>query len=68
VTILPVRLDSVAAMRSFEEIDHTAFRVYGRDMAELLENAAQAMRALDGPRAAQGSRWQRDRLKWKEST
>ncbi len=42
-------------MRSFEEIDHTAdraFRVTGRDMAALLENAARAMQALDrdGPR------------------
>ncbi len=40
-------------MRGFEEIDHTAdraFRVYGRDMAALLENAARAMQALDGPR------------------
>jgi len=38
---------------SFEEIDHTAdraFRVTGRDMADLLENAARAMRALDRPR------------------
>jgi len=37
-------------MRSFEEIDHTAdraFRVSGRDMAALLENAARAMQALD---------------------
>jgi SHS2 domain-containing protein len=36
---------------SFEEIEHTAdraFRVRGRDLAELLENAALAMRALDG--------------------
>jgi len=41
-------------MRGFEEIDHTAdraFRVTGRDMASLLENAARAVRALDGPRA-----------------
>ncbi len=40
---------------SFEEIDHTAdraFRVSGRDMAGLLENAARAMRALDGARTA----------------
>jgi SHS2 domain-containing protein len=40
-------------MKRFEEIDHTAdraFRVTGRDMAGLLENAARAMRALDGPR------------------
>jgi Archease protein family (MTH1598/TM1083) len=40
-------------MTSFEEIDHTAdraFRVTGRDMAALLENAAHAMQALDGPR------------------
>jgi SHS2 domain-containing protein len=40
-------------MMSFEEIEHTAdraFRVTGRDMAALLENAARAMRALDGPR------------------
>lgn len=42
-------------MKGFEEIDHTAdraFRVTGRDMASLLENAARAMRALDGPKAA----------------
>jgi SHS2 domain-containing protein len=42
----------VAEMRSFEEINHTAdraFRVTGRDMAALLENAARAMQALDGP-------------------
>ncbi|MGA7769680.1 MAG: archease [Candidatus Sulfotelmatobacter sp.] len=43
-------------MMSFEEIDHTsdrAFRVTGRDMAALLENAARAMQALDrdGPRS-----------------
>ena len=42
-------------MMSFEEIDHTAdraFRVTGRDMVALLENAARAMQALDsdGPR------------------
>jgi protein archease len=40
-------------MTNFEEIDHTAdraFRVYGLDMAALLENAARAMQALDGPR------------------
>jgi SHS2 domain-containing protein len=39
-----------AAMGS-EEVEHTAdraFRVRGRDLAELLENAAQAMVALDG--------------------
>jgi len=39
----------------FEEIDHTAdraFRVTGRDMASLLENAARAMQALDRPRPA----------------
>jgi SHS2 domain-containing protein len=38
-------------MGSFEEINHTAdraFRVSGRDMAALLENAARAMQALDG--------------------
>jgi SHS2 domain-containing protein len=42
-------------MMSFEEIEHTAdraFRVTGRDMASLLENAARAMQALDGSRAA----------------
>ena len=43
-------------MMSFEEIDHTAdraFRVTGRDMVALLENAARAMQALDsdGPRS-----------------
>jgi len=35
---------------SFEEIEHTgdrAFRVQGRNFAELLENAARAMRSLD---------------------
>ena len=40
---------------SFEEIEHTAdraFRVQGRNFAELLENAARAMSSLDpsGPR------------------
>lgn len=45
----------MTGMMSFEEIDHTAdraFRVTGRDMAALLENAARAMQALDsdGPR------------------
>lgn len=42
-------------MTSFEEIEHTAdraFRVRGRDMAGLLENAARAMQAVDGPRSA----------------
>jgi len=37
-------------MASFEEIDHTAdraFRVTGRDMAALLENAARALQTLD---------------------
>ncbi len=37
-------------MMSFQEIEHTAdraFRVTGRDMAALLENAARAMQALD---------------------
>ena len=41
-------------MMSFEEIEHTAdraFRVTGRDMAGLLENAARAMHALDEPRS-----------------
>lgn len=41
-------------MKDFEEIDHVAdraFRVTGRDMASLLENAARAMRVLNGPRA-----------------
>jgi SHS2 domain-containing protein len=40
---------------SFEEIEHTAdraFRVRGRDMADLLENAARAMQALDEPSSA----------------
>lgn len=39
-------------MESFEEIEHTAdraFRVTGHDMAELLQNGARAMQALDGP-------------------
>lgn len=38
-------------MMSFEEIEHTAdraFRVTGRDLGDLLENAARAMQALDG--------------------
>jgi SHS2 domain-containing protein len=38
-------------MTSFEELEHTAdraFRVTGRDLADLLENAACAMQALDG--------------------
>lgn len=42
-------------MKSFQEIDHTAdraFRVTGRDMASLLENAALALRSLDAPRSA----------------
>jgi SHS2 domain-containing protein len=42
-------------MMGFEEIEHTAdraFRVNGRDMADLLVNAACAMRALDAPRPA----------------
>ena len=42
-------------MKGFEEIEHTAdraFRVAGRDMAGLLENAARAMQALDGARPA----------------
>ena len=40
---------------SFEEIEHTAdraFRVTGRGMASLLENAACALQALDGARSA----------------
>lgn len=40
---------------SFEEIEHTAdraFRVRGRNMADLLENAARAMQALDEPSSA----------------
>ena len=48
---------------SFEEIDHTAdraFRVTGRDMAALLENAACAIRALDGPRRTAASQVTRD--------
>ena len=39
-------------MMSFEEIEHTAdwaFRVRGRNLAELLENAARAMSSLDRP-------------------
>ncbi len=43
-------------MMSFEEIEHTAdraFRVTGRDLADLLENAARAMHALE-ERAAIG--------------
>ncbi|MBZ5680488.1 MAG: archease [Acidobacteriia bacterium] len=38
-------------MVSFEEIEHTAdwaFRVTGRELGDLLENAARAMQALDG--------------------
>ena len=37
-------------MMSFQEIDHMAdraFRVTGRDMAALLENAARAMQSMD---------------------
>jgi SHS2 domain-containing protein len=44
-------------MMSFEEIEHTAdraFRVTGRDLADLLENAAYAMQALDGLAATGG--------------
>ena len=43
-------------MMSFEEIEHTAdraFRVTGCDLAVLLENAACAMQALEGPRATE---------------
>jgi SHS2 domain-containing protein len=42
---------NVQAAMSSEEVDHTAdraFRVRGGNLAELLENAAQAMVALDG--------------------
>ena len=42
---------------SFEEIEHTAdraFRVQGRNFAELLENAARAMSSLD-PLAKRGT-------------
>lgn len=42
-------------MLSFEEIEHTAdraFRVTGSDLADLLENAAHAMHALDEVRPA----------------
>jgi SHS2 domain-containing protein len=42
-------------MKGFEEIDHTsdrAFRVTGPDLVSLLENAAHAMRELEGPRTA----------------
>ncbi|HVO63842.1 MAG TPA: archease [Terriglobales bacterium] len=38
---------------SFQEIEHTAdraFRVTGRNMADLLENAARAIQAVNGPR------------------
>jgi SHS2 domain-containing protein len=41
-------------MKRFEEIPHTAdwsFRVFGRDMRELFENAAHAIFALEGARA-----------------
>jgi SHS2 domain-containing protein len=44
-------------MMSFEEIEHTAdraFRVTGRDLANLLENAARAMQMLDGLAASDG--------------
>jgi len=47
----------------FEEIEHTAdraFRVTGRDLAELLENAARAMQSLDGPVPAGGGATTRD--------
>ncbi len=48
---------------SFEEIEHTAdraFRVTGRDLTELLENAAHAMQVLDGPGPASGPSATRD--------
>jgi len=44
---------SPEAVIGAEEVEHTAdraFRVRGRNLAELLENAATAMVALDGPR------------------
>jgi len=43
-------------MPSFEEVEHMAdraFRVRGRNMAELLENGARALQALNGPRPAE---------------
>jgi len=44
-------------MLGFEEIEHTAdraFRVTGRDMASLLENAVRAMHSLNAPRPSDG--------------
>ncbi len=45
-------------MKRFEEIDHTAdwaFRAYGRNLAELFENAAYALFDLQGARAGEES-------------
>jgi SHS2 domain-containing protein len=42
---------NLGVLRVSEEVEHTAdlaFRIRGRNLAELLENAAQAMVALDG--------------------
>jgi len=44
-------------MKNFEEIEHTAdraFRVTGLDLAQLLENAANAMETMEGPRSGGG--------------
>ena len=44
-------------MTGFEEIEHAAdraFRVTGRDFAELLENAARAMQSITGPSPGNG--------------
>lgn len=48
---------SPQAVISSQEVDHTAdraFQVCGRNLAELLENAATALIALDGPRPSTG--------------
>jgi SHS2 domain-containing protein len=45
-------------MKRFEEIPHTAdwsFRVFGKDVRELFENAAHALFALEGARARDGA-------------
>ena len=54
---LPFGQDSRGCVMSFEEIEHTAdraFRVKGRDLGDLLVNAARAMHALEGVRFAEG--------------
>ena len=46
-------------MKRFEEIPHTAdwsFRAFGKDLAELFENAAFAMFALQGAEVSDGAK------------